>query len=91
MRLQVRHLVTKGDNMITRPAEFLHDPKLMRMRNELADICYKALAAAKRQKGENNDFSYDFTSAEYIELRERRDVVIDRIQKYWSNPNEKLV
>jgi ribulose 1,5-bisphosphate carboxylase large subunit-like protein len=77
--------------MITRPADFLHDPKLMRMRNELADICYKALAVARHQKGDNKDFTYNFTSAEYIELRERRDVVIERIEKYWSNPNERLV
>ena len=68
-----------------RPAHFMERPDLAALRKELAATCTKALQIAKKRSNvAGEDFSYDFTSEEYIRLLYRRENILRQIRKIWN-------
>jgi hypothetical protein len=73
--------------MKTRPASFLHDPHLMSLRNQLAEVCTEALAIAKLPRtvgGSTYEATYDFNKPEYTKLLFKREMILGKIKAYWN-------
>lgn len=72
-----------------RPPEFINDPSLLQLREKLAEVCTEALTVAKLAKRGVSTYeaTYDFSSDKYVELARRRDILIERILKYWNRPD----
>jgi hypothetical protein len=73
--------------MRTRPASFLHDPHLMSLRKQLADVCSEAIKIARLPKGTGKgtyEAVYDFNKPEYTKLLFQREVILGKIKAYWN-------
>ena len=73
--------------MRARPADFMYDPHLMSLRNQLAEVCTEAVRIARLPKGSGkgtNEAAYDYTKPEYTKLLFKREVILGKIKAYWN-------
>ena len=67
------------------PASILQDPQMMRLRNQLSDVSYKAIKVARDAARGKTNSRYDHTHPEYLKLAEERDQIIHKIIRLWNS------
>jgi len=70
--------------MKRRHAEFLYDPTMLRLRNELAKVCKQAVEIARTSERARKNGIYDTDAEGYTQLLFKRENILRDIEDYWN-------